>query len=101
MAHPSIKEITKNFSQQVIPKMTGRPTYMGIHAVHHLLMKNAASMLTMLDSSKYSHLTLVTNLIKCLAISRGVAFLLLHNLVPAPLPPHLFMIATEMEMFKI
>eukprot|EP00957_Ditylum_brightwellii_P202787 15331807-Ditylum_brightwellii.AAC.1 len=97
MAHPLVEEITNNFPTQIISKIVGKPTYTAIQAVHHLLMENAVSVPTMLGSDNHSHLALITNLIRYLTISGGVAFLPALNTGPVPVPPHLFMMTVEME----
>eukprot|EP00957_Ditylum_brightwellii_P195969 14931224-Ditylum_brightwellii.AAC.1 len=45
----SVEKIPKNFLQQIIPLIIGKPTYTVIRAVHHLLQENATSVLTVRD----------------------------------------------------
>jgi hypothetical protein len=55
----TVDEITKAFPFQTIPKITGRPTYETIAAIHAKLKVNAASIPTPLGGGQHGHLGLV------------------------------------------
>eukprot|EP00957_Ditylum_brightwellii_P086543 6584264-Ditylum_brightwellii.AAC.1 len=61
MVIPSVIDLTKRFPQQFIPKISGKPRYSSIKAVHNLLIENAASVATTLGGGNYGHLALVMN----------------------------------------
>eukprot|EP00957_Ditylum_brightwellii_P147168 11206574-Ditylum_brightwellii.AAC.1 len=61
MGYPSVEEISKNFPQQSIPAIIGKPTYTAIRAVHHPLQENVASVPMTLGGGRHGHLALVTN----------------------------------------
>eukprot|EP00957_Ditylum_brightwellii_P092522 7046271-Ditylum_brightwellii.AAC.1 len=69
MGYPSVEEITKNFPQQIIPPIVGKPMYTLIRAVQYLLQENAASVPTALGGGHHGHLPLVTNSVQYLTIS--------------------------------
>ena len=55
----TVDEITKAFPFQTVPKITGRPSYETIAAIHAKLKVNAASIPTPLGGGKHGHLGLV------------------------------------------
>eukprot|EP00957_Ditylum_brightwellii_P136406 10403699-Ditylum_brightwellii.AAC.1 len=48
----------------------------------------------------HGHLALVMNPTQYLTLSGGVPFIPPRNLVPDPIPPMMFMMATQMELFR-
>eukprot|EP00957_Ditylum_brightwellii_P040851 3091651-Ditylum_brightwellii.AAC.1 len=61
MVAPSVTDLTKQFPQQHIPKVQGKPTYSTIKAVHKILMENVAFVPTTLGGGNHGHLALVMN----------------------------------------